>query len=77
MAIWQHNFPVQVRVRVEDQRQVSSAQPLHQSGQPQGVIGMTMAQDNGLKVRRFNLQSVQVIQQAGLADPGVEQGRAG
>jgi len=77
MAVWQHNFAVQVRIRVEDQRQVSSPQPLHQSEQAQGVIGMTMAQDDSLKIVRFDLQSVQVVQQARLADPSVEQGRAG
>jgi hypothetical protein len=77
MAVWQHNFAVQVRIRVEDQRQVSSPQPLHQSRQAQGVIGMTMAQDDSLKIVRFDLQSVQVVQQARLADPSVEQGRAG
>ena len=58
---------------MEHQGQVAPAQALHKARQPQRVIGVAVAQDDGLDVGDVDFQGIQVVQEAVTTDAGVEQ----
>ena len=52
---------------------MAPAQALHKARQPQRVIGVAVAQDDGLDVGDVDFQGIQVVQEAVTTDAGVEQ----